>query len=404
MNLSPVVLPNDLITEVLSILPVKSLVRFKCVCNHFKTLISDPTFVKLHLKRSTTSNMLFPFVKCHDLDISGRSCFYIWLDCTIVQYPIRRLLDNPSFTLFDGLNYFLNQKGCSYIVGSCNGLILLAGDFINFRCNIEYHRTIDYWLCVWNPATRKISKNFGHFREYGRTSGKQFFFAFGCDDLKDNYKVVAYSCNRYEFLSEVRVLSLGDDVWRNVESFPVVPLLPNYVYLSGTLNWLAIQNEDISVEKFVIVSLDLRTETYNQYLLPPCFDQESPREPIFGVLGGCISLSYCYKETDLVIWQMKQLGIQDSWTRFLKISYQNLEISNDLVRKYNFHLMPLFLSNDTLVLMNRQESQAILYNWRDNRVKRTNIIVGSGITDHVTSSFLNWEFVKGYVESLVPVF
>jgi len=39
--------------EVLSFLSVKYLMHFKCVCKSWKTIISDPTFVKLHLKIST---------------------------------------------------------------------------------------------------------------------------------------------------------------------------------------------------------------------------------------------------------------------------------------------------------------------------------------------------------------
>lgn len=399
------VLPNDLITEVLSVLPVKSLLRFKCLSDPLNTLISDPAFVKLHLKRSKRQNLLFSFVKCHEAEIS-ESAIYSWLDCNLVPYPIPRLLDNSSLTLFDGVNYYLNNKGCRRIIGSCNGLILLTGDFINHKGNVGEYRPIDYWFCVWNPATRRVSKNFGHFREYG-SSSKHFFFAFGCDNSKDTYKVVSCCYDLYELTSDVKVLSLGDDVWRKVETFPVVRLLSDYVYTSETLNWLAIQNDDIGAEKIVIGSFDLRTETFNQYLLPSYFDEVSPREAVFGVLEGCISFSYGYKETHFVIWQMKQFGVQDSWTRLLKVSYENLQIgyaNSNLSSRYNFYVMPLFLLNDTLVLMSRQESQAIIYNWRDNRVKRTKVIAGNGIKDTGNSCYLSWEFSKNFVESLVPIF
>lgn len=90
--------------------------------------------------------------------------------------------------------------------------------------------------------------------------------------------------------SEVRVLSLGgDDVWRTIESFPIVPYHVNYEdrdgYLNDTLNWLANHNAECyiypssdpdPVEQFVIVSLDLGTETYHQYLLPSGFEEVPP--------------------------------------------------------------------------------------------------------------------------------
>ncbi|XP_058741981.1 F-box/kelch-repeat protein At3g23880-like [Vicia villosa] len=409
MNPSPVILPNDLITEVLSILPVKSILRFKCVSKHWKTLISDHAFVKLHLKRSPTRNPFLALLIFHTIEVNCGSYVHGDSDRSVVPYPIRSLLDNPSITLFEDPYYLMNDKGCSNRVGSCNGLILLVGesinDIVNIKDNIEY-LTVDKWLRVWNPATRTISKKFGQYRAF--CLSQRFTFAFGCDNLKDTYKVVAYRCNRQELTSQVRVLSLGDDVWRNVESFPAIPLLVDYVYLSGTLYWLANQNrKNISVEKLVIISFDLSTETYNQYLPPRCFDEVSHSEPVFGVLGGCLSFSYSCMETDFIIWQMSQFGVEDSWTQLFKISYQNLQIEYDYSNEFNkhvFRLMPLFLWDDTLILASRQVSRAILYNWRANRVTRTNSIACSIINNNGTSDFLNWQCAKDYVESLVPTF
>lgn len=90
----------------------------------------------------------------------------------------------------------------------------------------------EYWLCVWNPATRTVSKKFGYICDPSRDFG----FAFGCDNSTGAYKVVAF-CKR-ETTSDVKVLNLGVDVWRNIESFPVV-LDHEHVCLSGTINWIA---------------------------------------------------------------------------------------------------------------------------------------------------------------------
>jgi hypothetical protein len=96
---------------------------------------------------------------------------------------------------------------------------------------------------------------------------------------------------------------VGNNVWRDIESFSVDPLyLDNSghqyfasvgVYLSDTLNWLAIRNDfhydnskSITVEPYVIVSLNLGTETYRQYMLHRLFDKVWSREPNIGVCGG----------------------------------------------------------------------------------------------------------------------
>jgi len=198
----------------------------------------------------------------------------------------------------------LKNKGSregSFIVGSCNGLLLLFDKTESFN-------DFEYWFRVWNPATRTASEKFGYF--YDR---EIFCFAFGYVSSTETYKVVAF-CNR-ETTSDVRVLNLGGDhVWRNIESFPAV-LGYNHVHLRGTMTWLA------TAEHAVIVSLDLETETYNQYMVPCGADEVQANEPTIGVLGGCLCFSYTYRETDFVIWQMKKFGVEDSWTLLLKISY-----------------------------------------------------------------------------------
>ncbi|CAK8542447.1 unnamed protein product [Lathyrus sativus] len=409
MNPSPIFLPEDLITELLSFLPVKSLIRFKCVNNSWRTLISDSTFVKLHLKKSATQNPMFTLITHHMKFIPGVSLF---VNYSVVPYPIRTLLDNPAVPLFDDPYYYVKNKGCSKVIASCNGLILLTGDFFNGIYK-------EFWFRLWNPATKTISKEIGCFN-----FEKPFRFGFGCDDSANTYKVVASRYIRKQRTTEVRILSLDDDVWRDIESFPVVPLYLDHagykiyggaydgmysgVYLSGALNWLAIHNnidyhryiiKNITVEDFVIVSLDLRTEMFNQYLLPRGFDEVPPSEPTIGVLGGFLCFSYCYKKSDFVIWQMKKFGVEDSWTQLFKISYQNLQIDYDINddTKFYFKLMPLLLSKDgdTLVLKSNKEYQAILYSWRDNRVERTKISRDGGIC---------WQSFKGYAESLVPIY
>ncbi|KEH39959.1 hypothetical protein MTR_1g016960 [Medicago truncatula] len=233
---------------------------------------------------------------------------------SLVRYPITQIFENPSFTVVDNPNYhhLINK-------GSQRGSFLSTGSVFGTQ-----------------PATWTVSEEIGYF-----CHNDNFLFGFGCDNSNETYKVVAY-CNQ-ETASEVRVLNLGgDDVWRNIESFPTV-LGHKPVYLSGTVNW----------------------------------------------------------ETDFVIWQMKKFGVEDSWTQLLKISYSDLLIAyydlRDSDKRY-FQLMLLFLSDDgdSLVLQSNLESQTILYNRRDNRAKRTEII---GTSDHAY-----WDYEVDYVESLVPIF
>ncbi|KAL0363267.1 UNVERIFIED_CONTAM: F-box protein [Sesamum calycinum] len=48
-------LPHELVFEILSWLPVSSLLRFKCVSKRWSSTIQDPAFVDVHMKRAIGS-------------------------------------------------------------------------------------------------------------------------------------------------------------------------------------------------------------------------------------------------------------------------------------------------------------------------------------------------------------
>lgn len=79
-NMSPKFNPNDHIPNLLSLLPVKSLLRFRCLSKPHDSLISDPTFIKWHLTRSAW-NADFTLVSTSDRNV--------------VFFTVFRLLQNP---------------------------------------------------------------------------------------------------------------------------------------------------------------------------------------------------------------------------------------------------------------------------------------------------------------------
>ncbi|MCI18650.1 F-box protein, partial [Trifolium medium] len=135
------------------------------------------------------------------------------LDCSVVPFPVSRLLEIPiefhhpyyrlrNITIPNDPYYRLRNMDCSNIVGSCNGLICLHTNWYPM-----HHST---WFRLWNPATKTLSEKLGDIIGFTR-------FTFGYDISTDTYKVVAFSDDI------VKVFSFGDNLWRNIESFPVVP-------------------------------------------------------------------------------------------------------------------------------------------------------------------------------------
>ncbi|KAI8556176.1 hypothetical protein RHMOL_Rhmol05G0231500 [Rhododendron molle] len=125
-------LPRDIMVEILSRLPVKSLLQLRCVCKPWRSLISSPEFAKTHLNLASTNtdftdHRLLLISRCPDYDV--RSCSLsdvlhkhsdtaVELDCPF-KVPHRRI----------------RIKGC------CDGLVCVA---------------VGRKVFLWNPSTRKF--------------------------------------------------------------------------------------------------------------------------------------------------------------------------------------------------------------------------------------------------------
>ncbi|XP_058739603.1 F-box/kelch-repeat protein At3g23880-like [Vicia villosa] len=326
------ILPDEIMAEVLSFLSVKTLIQMKCVSKFFNSLISDPTFIKMHLRRSARNPQL--------TIVSGNSV----ADFRFGTLPINSFLENPLITVPEKPFHPLLDTVHYWLVGSCNRLLCFA----HYDSFTDSYR--DCWLNFYNPATNALSNKLGHFKDYCK---HRFFFsryAFGYDCLTDNYKVAALRViggveeigdTETQLRTEVRVFSVADNVWRDIQDFPIGPLLltlpsENHgVYLNGNLNWLALRNcysadrfyhsNDITLDQFVIISLDLGAERHVE-LMPPRGLEEVPLiEPTISVLTDSLCFCHDFKQTCLVIWQMKEFGVGESWTQLYRINYQNLQ-------------------------------------------------------------------------------
>lgn len=381
---SSAVLPDELVLEIISRLPAKPLMRFRCVNKFFNSMISDPSFLQMHLKKSQR-NRHFTVIS---VQFSENKPLF-----DAITFPISRLLENSCTTIYSDNYYRLNEY---FLIGSYNGLICL---FDRDRCNLPR-------LCFWNPATREKSE------VLLARSDNRFLFTFGYDASNKTYKVVAFRVQYDDDLGKtsiVKVFSLGDNSWRDIQCFPVIPIYcgdgfrNNGVYCSGTINWLALcgdfdweHNSSITFEQYVILSLDLSTETYTQLLLPRGFNKVSRYHPTIAVLVDCLCFSHDFEQTHLVIWKMKDFGVHESWIQLFKISYESFfpcyhDYTMDFKR---FDLLPLCLSQncDTLILANDRDNRAFIYKCVDNRVEEI------GITNKCF-----WGRAKDYVESLVSI-
>nr|ABD33117.1 Cyclin-like F-box; F-box protein interaction domain [Medicago truncatula] len=255
--------PDELIVEIISHLPVKTLIRFRCLNKSFNTLISDPNFVKIHLKKSERNQHLAVFSYRNPYNKTNH----------LLTFPVSSLHGNSSITIHYDPCYQLNHGDGSWVVvGSCNGLLCL----LDRKASPARQR-----LCLWNPATRTKSEFV-----LPQTSYSTFFL--GYYYLTETYKVVAFrvmlDMDNGNARGTGKVLSIGNSSWRDIQclQLPLYWFGPynngSYVYLNGTINWLALQkyldeyspffnDGRITVDEIVIVSLDLSTESHTQLKL-----------------------------------------------------------------------------------------------------------------------------------------
>ncbi|XP_057451832.1 putative F-box protein At3g10430 [Lotus japonicus] len=165
----PIVLPSELVREILSWLPVKTLMQFKSVSKSWKSLITtDKEFSKLHLGRSPKTKHILLTLKEEEEDTRNG---------VIAPCSVRLLPEEPLSMIDEDRCYNLLAK--YFVVGSCNSLVCLGpGNFYDFGPMDKF------WVRIWNPATQLRSKKSPAISiGYGRR------FGFGYDDSRDTYKM-----------------------------------------------------------------------------------------------------------------------------------------------------------------------------------------------------------------------
>ncbi|XP_074314819.1 F-box protein CPR1-like [Silene latifolia] len=315
-------LPKDIIIhEIISKLPVKSLLRFKCVSKSFYALISSSELADIHVRESRSSD------ENRHLILAGKDCrnlYSIDIDSpdSVTTIPLPRTPDE-------------SKPRDIIIVGSIDGLIC-----VGLRGGGGTFPTSKHVLI--NPSTRV-------FREipYKRTPKVPFFgyisvsFGFGFDDLNRDFKLVRITdvhdakgpLGTVIKLREVIVYSLNENTWKLVE---IVKNRIDEIFMARP-NGLRERQNGILVKNHLLHWVFLVS---NNYYRIGCFDTRSdnwtrdvplPKELCkacnkfvmrsLGVINGCLCLSTA---TPLLeeVWMMKDYETKESWVKLFHITDQ----------------------------------------------------------------------------------
>ncbi|XP_057481275.1 F-box protein At3g07870-like [Actinidia eriantha] len=372
MNISMSIsdLPPHTIIDILSRLPIKTIVQCKCVCKIWRNLLQEPYFVNLRLSRSPTTLVIHQFG--HSLPPSDSDILKLveWED----GHDRHSLQYDPS-TKFD--LRFCYPNGHILLVGSVNGLICFCG-FENealFVCNPAVRQ------CV-SLAEPKHKTRFPSVLVYG----------FGFSPVSSQYKVVQIfqkAIGPFSYECQGEVYTLGTGKWRSVGTVPFEYDCYLYsVYLNGNIHWLC----DVESPES-ICSFDVEKELFQAFPAPPCLSRGTLYKS-FGLLGGCLCVCDNSSDSEFVVWTMKEYGIKESWTKELVIRN-----NSDLDRLSYAIVTPIkvWQNGDVLMLWRGD----ILFSYSPERKTLEEVHVPRD-SAHVVTPFINYEMLP-HVASLVSL-
>ncbi|KAI9127201.1 hypothetical protein K1719_001760 [Acacia pycnantha] len=300
-------LPEDIVRTILKRLPVKSLIRFQCVCTDWKNLLMTPSFIKEHSHHSMNENPLlllrwgyqFEPLHVHMLNHKGQ------------LLPVQ-----PALPLMD--------SSCSiHIVGCSNGLFCV--NYYDLETSLPF-------LLVWNPATREIRQ------VPSPIKNKIQFFAlgFGFSPVDNDYKILVSQERAYidSLSNSLEVYSLSTGSWKEikVEDFGGLGIIDFPVTVNGAMFWFGykvmnVYENDFIVCDKVVVSFDMVMEVFTWIPLP-CDDDDSC-ESFLSVYENklamlCRTVSENYKSYRTDLWVMEEgalsSGVRWSWSKKYSIS------------------------------------------------------------------------------------
>ncbi|XP_019189981.1 PREDICTED: putative F-box protein At4g38870 [Ipomoea nil] len=264
-------LPQDILFEILSKLPAKSLVRLRCVSKFFSALIADHAFGVLHrslsFKLPSRAGILMAIIPRTPL--SSAPVYY-----TINNFSEETLQAN-RLDYLDADEPF--PKGCLH--SSSDGLICLSkpnGDVV--VCNVSTGQRVSLPRFQFNSPHRT-----------------QICSLLGFDSQSKRYKVLMIDRRRSIFEYKHWVLTVGvDKSWReiNYSSHPFSPFdgfgcvgqSDTSVHIDGVIyfyNWLTKDDPP----SFHIVAFDVGSESYSLIPIPPEVTSSSRVH--------CIGKTYC---------------------------------------------------------------------------------------------------------------
>ncbi|AES71809.2 F-box protein interaction domain protein [Medicago truncatula] len=316
-------LPPEILAEILSRLPVESLLRFRSTSKSLKSLIDSHNFINLHLKNPLNQSVIIR---------NNSDIYQLQIDDNDFSNRINSIipLNHPFKGNSPNIDPYTRRDSTMALIGSCNGLLAISNGQIAFT-----HPNAANEITIWNPNTRKhliipfLPMPVPYIMESNNPNrGCLCVHGFGFDSLTGDYKLLRISwlldLQNPFYDPHVRLFSSKTNSWKIVPSFPYsleyCQTMGVFIDNSNSIHWVA--NNEL-FEPRLIFAFNLTFEIFNEVPLPVEISQIKSNKS-FGldvaVLGGCLCMTVNYKKTTKFdVWVMKEYGSRDSWCKLCTV-------------------------------------------------------------------------------------
>ncbi|XP_058775064.1 putative F-box protein At5g62660 [Vicia villosa] len=306
-------IPGDLTISIISKLPLKSLVRFRCIQKSWSVLFENPHFMNMY-RVNFVSNNNFSYDNDSCLTLESEFSYYGFrgtlFSCHGEKFENKVKLDWPPL--------FQEGNECINILGS------LVDETLCLYTGILFPKTV-----FWNLSTKEfkilppspIERQPSHYKFVSSHMG------FGYDYVRKDHKVIRnatkwiqYDMENSETNESIwEVYSLRKNFWRKLDVH--IPLgsvtLGDTMYTNGVCHWWD-RDEDC------LVSFDLSSEVFYKTPLPLHLDGYlycESKDKRFIALNGFIAFittdttNYGNTTSTIHISILGEYGMKESWTK-----------------------------------------------------------------------------------------
>ncbi|KAK1437276.1 hypothetical protein QVD17_03066 [Tagetes erecta] len=272
---------EELVVEIFTRLPPKTLLRFRSVSKALYARISSPDFIRLHTLRfrSPKKFIIIHKHKLKDNEANYKSMLYtIHSERQISSYAGITPLTYPFYT-------------SSLIVGSCNGIICVYDPSLQ-RGDAIY---------LWNPTIKRQYKVL-----HLPSCRPCFTHGFGFDPVVQDYKIVRIG------ITHTFVYTLKTATWRTIAPPMTRPCYVNQskCIFNGALHWVVRAFRGYEY----ILRFDLSSEVFSTIEL--C--EPSWKNKEVTIVKGCLAVLSKNDDDDWYIWVRNNDTV--SWSLAFKLN------------------------------------------------------------------------------------